>query len=1081
MYKREMVESYLDSKRYQSALSISRGHKIYGIHAEKGVVKGNTCVQLMAQVFGSGRKVYGIEVIVDLDTDKIIFGECSCPDFSKTGKMCKHMGAVLIKAIDEIDFNDELIEIETTPDFLGLLKEYEKESALIEIETVEDSDMVKLEPIIVDNIKMEELSVSFKIGREKMYVVKDAMKLIYDIQNKNRVIYGKDLEFIHRVEIFDEASREWLDLITTWREELIHTHSQSPYRPYIGSRKEITVYGETMDKVIELCSRDGLITWKNLDENKVANYKLIQEAPRYEMSITKGEDGAIIKYQIPEFHIGREYLLFNNEKIKYYDKRENWSSVESLLLYLSTEAPDEIYLSEKDYSLFAEELLPQLQDKFDVTLVDFEPSQYVKEKPKFEFHIIHRKENDELICSTKILYENQEYTMLARDGDISHRNLKDEIKIKRLIRKHFENMRSEIYWMYDTDDNILNLLRYGLEELSNYGEVHIDETLLKARSKFTPSVELGVGMKGNLLDISITSEDLSFKEIQEILSKYDTKKNYYRLKSGEFIDMTSGAMESLIKLNSHNKMDISKLKSGHIVLPSFRALYLDEALKEYRENITSVRDKSFKSLINNIKTVEDNDYEVPSSIIANLRPYQVLGFKWIKTMKNNGFGCILADDMGLGKTLQVITFLQSEKEAQPDEMRDSLVICPASLIYNWESEIKKFAPNLSVEVVVGNQEDRLGIIQKEGRARVLVTSYDLLRRDIETYKEKDFATQIIDEAQYIKNHNAQMTKAVKLIQSDFTVAMTGTPVENRLSELWSIFDYLMPGFLYNYNQFRKEIELAIINSDSKEAMVRLQKMVHPFILRRIKGEVLKDLPEKVEKVSATKMSGEQKKLYDAHALRLKKVLEKQSEEEFKQGKIEILAELTKLRQLCCHPSLLYGDYQEESAKLDLCMEYVRQAVEGGHKVLLFSQFTSMLEIITEKLKSENISFYKLTGSTSKEKRRDLVDAFNNDDTSIFCISLKAGGTGLNLTSADMVIHFDPWWNAAAENQATDRAHRMGQKNTVNVYKLVLEGTIEEKIVKLQSKKLELANQILSGENISTGAFTKGELLDILEV
>jgi SNF2 family DNA or RNA helicase len=318
-----------------------------------------------------------------------------------------------------------------------------------------------------------------------------------------------------------------------------------------------------------------------------------------------------------------------------------------------------------------------------------------------------------------------------------------------------------------------------------------------------------------------------------------------------------------------------------------------------------------------------------------------------------------------------------------------------------------------------------------------------------------------------------------MVEADFKLALTGTPVENRLSELWSIFDYLMPGFLYAYQRFRGELETPIVTAQDKEAVNRLQKLIRPFVLRRLKKDVLADLPDKLEENVYAKPEGEQQKLYDAHVKRLQLMLDKQTDEEFRTSKIQVLSELTRLRQLCCDPGLLYEDYQGNSAKTDMCLDLIRNAVNGGHKILLFSQFTSMLERLSKLMEAEEISFYTLTGATSKEKRKELVEAFNRDNTSVFCISLKAGGTGLNLASADIVIHYDPWWNLAVQNQATDRAHRIGQQNVVTVYKLIVKGSIEENIVKLQDMKKELAEQILGGEGIDQGKFSKEELLELL--
>ena len=322
---------------------------------------------------------------------------------------------------------------------------------------------------------------------------------------------------------------------------------------------------------------------------------------------------------------------------------------------------------------------------------------------------------------------------------------------------------------------------------------------------------------------------------------------------------------------------------------------------------------------------------------------------------------------------------------------------------------------------------------------------------------------------------------MKAVKAGFRIALTGTPIENRLSELWSIFDYLMPGFLYSYEQFRKRIEKPVISGQNEAAMAMLRKMISPFVLRRLKKDVLRDLPDKIEENTMTRLEGEQRELYEAQAQALKLTLENQSEEEFRQSKITVLAQLTRLRQICCDPALVYEGYRGPAAKVDLCMEMVESGMEGGHKMLLFSQFTSMLEILEARLQVAGIAYYKLTGATPKEERMRLVEAFNREGSQVplFLISLKAGGTGLNLTAADMVLHFDPWWNLAAQNQATDRAHRIGQKNVVNVYKLIAKDTIEENILRLQERKAQLADQVLSGEGIGTGTFSREELLEIL--
>ena len=338
---------------------------------------------------------------------------------------------------------------------------------------------------------------------------------------------------------------------------------------------------------------------------------------------------------------------------------------------------------------------------------------------------------------------------------------------------------------------------------------------------------------------------------------------------------------------------------------------------------------------------------------------------------------------------------------------------------------------------------------------------------------------MLDEAQFIKNQSTASARAVKVVKAKHRFALTGTPIENRLSELWSIFDFLMPGFLYRYETFRSEMEKPIARDGDSEVSLRLRRMVSPFVLRRLKTEVLKDLPEKVEEPHVVRFGEEQQKLYDAQVLRMKNLLEQENDESFRKSKIQILAELTRIRQICCDPALLFENYRGGSAKLEACMDLVHSAIEGEHRILLFSQFTSMLDLLKERLNEEGIAYYEITGATPKKERLRLVSDFNEGDTPLFLISLRAGGTGLNLTGADIVIHYDPWWNAAAQNQATDRAHRIGQQKPVTVYKLIVRDSIEEKIQELQEMKLDLADEILGGEQVSFSSLSREDLLALI--
>ena len=743
------------------------------------------------------------------------------------------------------------------------------------------------------------------------------------------------------------------------------------------------------------------------------------------------------------------------------------------------------------------------------TKENFDEQQYGVAIPEFSIYL-DAPQTDMITCRPQVQYDKKVYS-LYETRDVALRDLGKEAAVREVIQRYGEAYDERQKAMVITDeDKIYDLLTEGIPVFQQLGEVYISDTLKGMQVHPSPKVAVGVSIESGLMQLKMTAGEMSKEELIDILSRYNKRKKYYRLKDGSFVQKEDSGLDILADLKETLQLTDQQLMQESVPVDTYRALYIDQQLRD-NPVISSVRDKNFRSLIRNMKTVEDNDFEIPPELEPILRGYQKTGFLWLKTLSANGFGGILADDMGLGKTLQVICYLlseyqereiqekskkepvekeqdienegrQREKKSSDDRLRrNALIVAPASLVYNWNSELERFAPRLAVRMIVGMAAQRRTLLEAADEGEILITSYDLLRRDIDFYKKYRFRCQIIDEAQYIKNHSTQAAKAVKKIQADTRFALTGTPVENRLSELWSIFDYLMPGFLYSYSRFREELEVQIVQHESEEAGERLRKMIRPFVLRRLKKDVLRDLPEKLEENMYTRLEGEQQKLYDAHVKRMKLLLDKQSEEEFNTSKIVILSELTKLRQICCDPALLFEEYKGESAKLEMCVDLIRNAVENGHKILVFSQFTTMLSRLADRLENEEAAYYMLTGSTGKEKRAKLVEEFNKEDnpTAVFLISLKAGGTGLNLTAADIVIHYDPWWNLAVQNQATDRAHRIGQKNVVNVYKLIAKDTIEENIVKLQEKKHALADQILSGEDMGSGSFSREEILELL--
>ena len=435
--------------------------------------------------------------------------------------------------------------------------------------------------------------------------------------------------------------------------------------------------------------------------------------------------------------------------------------------------------------------------------------------------------------------------------------------------------------------------------------------------------------------------------------------------------------------------------------------------------------------------------------------------------------------MGLGKSLQTIIFISKVLKEEP--YAKILIVTPTSLVYNWDNEFRKFSDKIKRSIFTGLRKERHKQL-KNYTGNVYITSYGLLREDLDIYREMNFKVMVIDEAQTRDLVSAMLTKSVKSIKSTVKVALTGTPIENSILELWSIFDYIMPGFLSSKNKFKEKYKMGEDFDEETNVMLnKLKNQVSPFILRRKKNEVLKDLPEKLENNIYINLSEEEKKIYASLVQDTKKQMEELVKTGFNKNKMQILTLLTRLRQVCIDPRIIFDGYKKPSSKIIHLLEVIKESIKNGHKILLFTSFKTALNIVKEELDKEQITNYVIDGSVSSKKRQELVDKFNKDDTNIFLIMLKSGGTGLNLTSADVVIHLDLWWNPQAENQATDRAHRIGQKNTVEVIKLIMTGTIEEKILNLQEKKKVLSDKIIEKEQGKQDTFQNLSVEDIREL
>lgn len=1050
-----------------------------------------------------GKNLFQVNLV--FDREEAIYTHCSCSQCRRYyggyyGRKlnCRYIAALL--ELTQRKLRDKAIGDATDYEGTRLIHAFvNKRARQVYTRLADMGESLSLVPKLVK--KAGELNLTFKVGREKLYVVKNLFDFQKAVQSSSAMTFGSNTELNLAPQNFRAESAGWLSFLERIiQEEKAFEQRLEDSGTYYTSkalsrRGQLSLYGWRLDDFYEMLQEEELEyedrdisgeaekkkkrTGKNTLHRRDKNPKIVLHIEDSELNTMSTFHGIQVYGDVPVIFQGirNGYFIEDNTLCR---MEEHFMEQLKPLLALSNEGAFNFQIGRSMLSEFYYSVLPQLRGVAEIVEEVPEVEKYLPPQAEFVFYL--DAENQNFLCRLHAVYGGQEVNVLDwMKEDMqpeAYREAAREQETLVLTRQWFPqwDQTSDTLHCGADEETMYRVLEQGMDALLSMGEVRCTRRFGNIRLERRVKVSVGVSVSNGLLELDVSTEDLTPQELLDILQSYRSRQKYYRLKNGDFLNLQDDSIGMLDEMMAALRLSPKEVLKGNLHLPMYRALYLDKLLEE-REDVISNRDTHFREMVKGFKTVKDADFEVPAGLKKVMRSYQKMGYRWLRMLEAYQFGGILADDMGLGKTLQVIAVLLAAK--QEGKTGTSLVVTPASLVFNWGEEISRFAPGLKYQLVTGTQEERRQKLEQAEEYDVLVTSYDLLKRDVEHYEKLEFTYQIIDEAQYIKNHTTAASKAVKVINSQTRYALTGTPIENRLSELWSIFDYLMPGFLYGYEAFKKEFETPIVKYEDGDAMNRMRRMVAPFILRRLKEDVLKDLPEKLEEARFVKFETSQQHLYDAQVTHMRQKLAMQGGEEFQKHKMEVLAELMRLRQICCDPRLCFDNYQGESAKLDSCMELVKSAVDGGHKVLLFSQFTTMLGLFEQQLEQEGISYYMITGSTPKEKRLQLVKSFNEDDTKVFLISLKAGGVGLNLTGADVVIHYDPWWNLAVQNQATDRAHRIGQTRRVTVFKLIAKGTIEEKIAKLQETKKELSDQIIQGDANQLSRMTKEDFLELL--
>lgn len=1000
---------------------------------------------------------------------------CECDAFHKYIGDCKHVVALLL-------FIQKFKEREDTK------KSREKEITNMISYYSQTEEVIKRKINIEYNLEFnprtryevfEGAYLSLKIGEDKMYLVRNPSLLFEHLETGEELEFGKNFILKPKIHRFKEEDKEIINFLKILYENFNIDENINSSGCF--STKRIPLTPTTLKRFFKLIKNEDF----NLKISKLdyGHVDIVKEDIDFNMTVSERGEDLEVRLNSDEEIIPLTpdaEFIFKDNKIHEISEDQR-KKIFPLYNEIILKGNGKINISKEHKESFISQVLTNVKDSLNLKIdKEVEDSIY---KPELKVEVYFDRNENSIVGKINFIYGDitinpfSSKEIKIKDNKILLRNSKKEGEILYILEEgDFKVVDGGIY--LEDEEEIFTLISNIIPELQKHSQIYYSESFnnIKIRNSSNITGEVRVYGDLNMLEFDFNIEGINQKELDNIFKSIKEKKKFYRLKDGSFLPLESSELENIQELIDNLDTD---MVNGTVRTPKHMIMYLDKYLEDNKLEFIN-RNSNFKSLVDDINDSQEIEYKIPEEVEDTLRDYQKSGFKWLKTMARYGFGGILADDMGLGKTLQVIAFLLSEKKEKGPS--PSVIIVPTSLVFNWEEEIYKFAPSLKLLLIHGNKAERTELISSIEEYDVVVTSYPLIRNDIDLYKDFIFRYCILDEAQHIKNSSSLNSKSVKSIKASNYFALTGTPMENTVMELWSIFDFLMPGYLLSNKKFIEKYERPIFREQNLDKLNDLNKHIRPFILRRLKKDVLKELPEKIEQKLLVEMTIEQKKVYLAYIKSLKEELEEEiNHKGFNKSHFKILTALTRLRQICCDPSLFIEGYTGGSGKVDSFEEIVDDAILGGHRILVFSQFTSMLDIIKRRLEEKQIPHMYLNGSTPMEARGEMVKEFNGGYGDIFLISLKAGGSGLNLTGADMVIHFDPWWNPAVEDQATDRAYRIGQENTVQVLKLITKGTIEEKIFKLQGRKKEMIDMIIQEGETLISKLSEEEILELFEM
>lgn len=981
------------------------------------------------EVIESKKLSYKCAIKIDEDSNiSQLF--CQCSSFKNTGS-CSHL-IMCFKYYSDLIFaksNNNIAQVSNK-----LLKKYsllnkpviKKEVKLtIEFNSNESISYYQKKEINYD------FSMKINMGVNKMYSLGNHQSRFMQVYkaHKGECIFGKEFVYNYDEFYFNETNQMILNFIYNYTNNIIKDH----------------IYNDLMVNFLSTF-KDVPFTF---DNHRIES---IKECFPLKTFIKKDDDQYIISFDKTDFiPIGKDYeYVFMDGDMYHLSVKER-----SLLKDLVNNSTDEIIVNQKNVALLTKSILPVIKKntvldesvKDEIILVDDPDCELY-----FDLNNKSVSAQIKLIYNEKIDYFDVTKNIL-RDVDYETNILNDLLRLGFMVEnnKILLTDLDKIVEFIDTDLNELSL-KYKTFTTENFKKVNV-----KRKTNITSYFGIG---QDNIMNYNFSLDGIKSEELVNIFKDMRVKKKYYRLKNGDILNLEDKNLTELNNLAEDMEMSDEDIVKGKGEILKYRAIYLD-SIKDNKYHIVKT-DNLFADFITNFYKYKDSNIDLTTKDLKVLRDYQVIGVKWLYNLAKTGFGGILADEMGLGKTIQVIYYIKEILKEDPTAK--FLIVAPTSLVYNWEHEFNLFGKEIKKIIVIGPKNKREQIIKKD--INVFITTYGLLREDETLYEDIKYHTMIIDEAQNIKNYTSGVAKTAKKIKSSNHFALTGTPIENSTLELWSIFDFIMPGYLANIQKFQNKYKIRDFNDDTDILIKNLSNQIKPFILRRKKKDVIKELPEKMEHNIYIDLAYEQKKIYVAELEKVQKEMKEiLTNEGMSKARFLILQLLTKLRQICIEPKIIFENYNGGSNKIDAFIDIVKEAVFNNHKILVFTSFKTALNIVKEKLTQNGIDSYVIDGSVSSKERMDRVSKFNlsEDGPKVFLIMLKSGGTGLNLAAADIVIHLDLWWNPQAENQATDRAHRIGQKNTVEVIRLITKGTIEEKILELQEKKKKLSDKLIDGD------------------